>query len=179
LGTYIALLRGINVGQKTIKMEHLKALLESMDLRNVRTYIQSGNVVFDSESDNEGELAAKLEKKLQETYSFQVPVIMRTLHEMEEIIRNTPYRSGDLKESESVYVTFLSDIPSKAAIDNAKSAPSGNDEFVVQGREAYILIRDSYGTTKLSNAFLEKKLKVNATTRNWATVNKLADMARE
>ncbi|MCD9025491.1 DUF1697 domain-containing protein [Cohnella silvisoli] len=177
--TYIALLRGINVsGQKMIKMDHLKGVFESMKLHHVRTYIQSRNVLFESPEGDAQLLTKRIEQHIESAYSFQVTVILRTLKELEEIIRQCPYKPEQLLETDSLYVSFLSELPSSEAIDKCMALQNDIDEFAIADKEVYILIHKKYGETKFSNNFLEKKLKVTATTRNWATVNKLVSLGR-
>jgi uncharacterized protein (DUF1697 family) len=177
--TYIAFLRGINVsGQKLIKMDHLKGVLESKMVKNVRTYIQSGNVVFESSESEAHLLTEQIEQLIETTYSFQVTVILRTLQELENIISETPYKVEELLETDSLYVSFLSEQPTKEEIAACLSFQNDIDEFTISDKEVYILIHKKYGETKFSNHFLEKKLKVAATTRNWATVNKLVIMGK-
>lgn len=175
---YIALLRGINVsGQKIIKMEHLRAVFEEMQFEQVRTYIQSGNVVFEAEEQDTSLLEKKIEQKIEQVYSFQVPVIVRTSRELELVVEQSPFDTTELSANEKIYVSFLSQEPSAEAVQVLESFESDVDDFHVHGREVYILIRAGYGESLFSNNFLEKKLKVSATTRNWATVNKLIAMA--
>lgn len=177
--TYIALLRGINVsGKKPIKMEHLKGLFESLKFGNIRTYIQSGNVVFESAEDDPELLAKKIEQAIENAYSFQVTVILRTLKELEEVIARSPYKVDKLRETDSLYISFLAERPSEEAAAKCLTFKNEVDEFTIEDSEVYILIHKSYGETKFSNAFMEKKLKVAATTRNWATVNKLISMGQ-
>jgi uncharacterized protein (DUF1697 family) len=177
--TYVALLRGINVsGQKMIKMDHLKSFFESMKLQNMRTYIQSGNVLFESAEKDAQSLTKKIEKGIEDTYSFQVSVILRTVDELESVISQSPYKLEEMKETDSLYVSFLAEAPTSEAIEKCMTFQNDLDEFIIQNREVYILIHKSYGNSQFSNNFLEKKLKVVATTRNWATVNKLISMGR-
>lgn len=176
--TYISILRGINVsGQKKILMADLKTLYEDLQFRNVKTYIQSGNVVFKSEKKVDDEDTAKrIEKAIQKKYGFQVPVIIRSYRELEKVIASNPFlREKDI-DPKKLHVTFLSEIPSKERLNELNSVGFSPDEFTIQGKEIYLHIPVSYGETKLSNSFFEKKLKVTATTRNWNTVNKLAEI---
>lgn len=175
---YIALLRGINVsGQKIIKMEHLRAVFEEMQFTQVRTYIQSGNVVFEAEEQDTSLLEKKIEQKIEQVYSFQVPVMVRTSRELELVVEQNPIDITELSANEKIYVSFLSQEPNAEAVQVLESFESDIDDFHVHGREVYILIRAGYGESLFSNNFLEKKLKVSATTRNWATVNKLIAMS--
>ncbi|WNR42131.1 DUF1697 domain-containing protein [Paenibacillus roseipurpureus] len=179
MSRYIALLRGINVsGQKMIKMDRLKQLFESMGFTHVSTYIQSGNVIFDSEAEGEAEvLADRIRQELLTQLTFDIPVIIRTPGELQEVVAYSPYAHVDETANEQRYVTFLSASPTDAVIAKLLATQNPVDELQVQGREVYVLIRKNYGDSKFSNNFIEKKLGVSATTRNWETVNKLIALA--
>lgn len=179
--TYISILRGINVsGQKKILMADLKTLYESLKLKDVVTYIQSGNVIFKtSDKADDKTLAAKIEKAISKKYGFEVPVIVRSAEEMQAVLKNNPLLKDKTVNPERTYVTFLSEPPSKEALAALSKTDFSPDRFIVTGKEIYLFVPVSYGETKLSNNFFEKKLKVTATTRNWKTVNKLAELAAE
>lgn len=175
--TYIALLRGINVnGQKIIKMEQLKAIFESMPVERVRTYIQSGNVVFEAAEASPDSMRAMIESKLKEALGYEVDVVVRTKEELERTIELNPFR-GEAAEEGKLYVSFLAEKPAAEAIDLLASFQSDVDEYRITDREVYVRCRGQYGKSLFSNNFLEKKLGVVATTRNWQTVGKLASMA--
>jgi len=175
--TYISILRGINVsGQKKIIMTDLVKLYEDLGFTDVKTYIQSGNVVFNSTKKVSNSLLVKqIETKIKEIYGFQVPVIIRTVEELSKIIASNPFKN---ETSENLYVTFLSNLPNSNHLDNLIELNYLPDEFIVIEKEIYLNV-SSYGTTKLSNSFFENKLKVTATTRNWNTVNKLLAISTE
>lgn len=176
---YISMIRGINVGGKRIKMEDLRDLYGSLGFETVKTYIQSGNVIFKSDNDDSEDLAEQIQQKIFQTFNYQVEVVIRTMEELKKVIGSSPYAD---KEEEYLHVTFLSDTPSEAMVqtidpENIKGIKS-SEEFVVQSREIYLYLPHGYGRTKLNNNFFEKKLGLNATTRNWKTVNKLLQMAQ-
>jgi uncharacterized protein (DUF1697 family) len=195
--TYVALLRGINVsGQKLIKMEHLKSALAQLPISQVQTYIQSGNIVFEAEEQETGLLERMIADLIEQTYSFQVPVVIRTAAELAAVAATCPYKPDTaetsgvspvvapeaavapaVKEKAKLYVAFLSEQPAEAQIAVLQTFHSAADEYTVMGREVYILCKEGYGKSLFSNNFLESKLKVKATTRNWATVNKLIAMS--
>lgn len=176
--TYIALLRGINVnGQKLIKMDRLKSIFESMQVRQVRTYIQSGNVLFEAEEESTDQLRRSIETKLKEELGYEVDVVVRTKSELERTIAQNPFGDMESPDDGKLYVSFLSEEPTAEALDVLASFQSDADEYRADGREVYIRCRGQYGKSLFSNNFLEKKLGVTATTRNWQTVNKLAGMA--
>ena len=175
--TYISILRGINVsGQKKIIMADLVKLYEDLGFTDVKTYIQSGNVVFNSTKKVSNSLLVKqIEIKINEIYGFQVPVIIRTVDDLSKIIASIPFKN---ETSENLYITFLSNLPNSNHLENLTELNYLLDEFIVIEKEIYLNV-SSYGTTKLSNSFFENKLKVTATTRNWNTVNKLLAISTE
>lgn len=176
---YISILRGINVsGQKKILMADLKALYESLKFKDVTTYIQSGNVVFKSDSKlSDAALAQKIEAAIFKKYAFTVPVIVRNIHQLENIISGNPFLKETSIDLEKLHVTFLSEIPGKSPVAAIMLLDYPPDRFSVSGQEVFLFTPGGYGETKLSNKFFENKLKVTATTRNWKTVNKLLEIA--
>ncbi|CAN7552809.1 DUF1697 domain-containing protein [Paenibacillus sp. LjRoot153] len=180
MARYVAMLRGINVsGQKIIKMDRLRQLFESMAFTHVSTYIQSGNVIFNADEVDTAILRDRIVYELKEQLTFDIPVIIRTPAELQEIVQDTPYATVNVDENEQRYVTFLSQAPTTASLAKLEAAQSEVDEYHVKGLTVYLLIRKNYGDSKFSNNFIEKKLGVAATTRNWETVNKLIQLAGE
>ncbi len=177
--TYITLLRGINVsGHKTILMDDLKALFEGMDFEEVKTYIQSGNVVFKTgESLMDAELAQRIQQSITGKYNFYVPVIVRSREEMEKILSDNPFLKDKDINPDWLHVTFLSDNPRQSDREAISKYDFSPDRFYLVRNEAYLYCPQGYGNTKISNLFFENRLKVNATTRNWKTVIKLVDLA--
>lgn len=176
--TYIALLRGINVGgNKKIRMPDLKTMFETLGFTNVQTYIQSGNVVFQSEINTA--LESKISAKIREVFGFEVSVICRTSEEMEEVIARNPYAETVGFEAEKLYVTFLQNPASAEKLAALQTLSFEPEMYTVSGKEIYVYCFNGYGKTKLENSLFEKKLKVIASTRNWRTINKLAEMSRE
>jgi uncharacterized protein (DUF1697 family) len=177
--TYVAMLRGINVGSgKIVKMERLRASFEALGFDSVRTYVQSGNVVFKSEQNSLAGLSKKIEEKIQRDFGFSVPVSVKTSKEIEQIVGNNPLVKEKGIDHSKLHVTFLSDAPPKAAVEALEPLARGREQFRVLNREIYLYCPDGYGRTKLSNNAIEKKLSVVATTRNWRTVNALLKMCR-
>ena len=176
---YISILRGINVsGQKKVIMGDLKSLYELLGFQNVVTYIQSGNVIFDASVKNKADLKTKIEEAIEEKYKFHVPVEIRTNREIENIIKNSPIGSVDLVEDGTkVLVTFLSSKPSEVKISALQKYVAAPEKLVVVGKEVYLYCPNGYGKSKLSNTFLEHKLGIEATTRNWKTVHKLYELS--
>lgn len=169
------MLRGINVsGQKKINMNELKEIYASSGFENAQTYIQSGNVIFDCSENNIAAIIEKIEKKIKQTFDFDVVVFIRTKDEFKKLIENSPFAAQDIN---NLYVTFLNDAPAKISEEELKKAKAASEDLLISGREIYLLCPDGYGRTKLSNNFFEKKLKLSATTRNWKTVIKLFEIA--
>lgn len=174
--TYIAFLRGINVGgQKIIKMEKLKEIFESLQFQNVKTYIQSGNVMFESTEDSP-DILCKIEAELESVLGYKVTSIIRTADELEKVIKQNPFSTSEGFEKQ--YVTFLHGEPAAEAVDRLMSYKNDVDDFCIINREVFLLCGKGYGKTKFSNHFLESKLDVLATTRNWKTINKVLNMMR-
>ena len=173
--TYIAILRGINVsGHKMIKMEALRAMFETLKFKNTKTYIQSGNVVFQSKETNVDKIRSMIVKKIEEEFGFKVPVIIKGLDEIKTVLINNPFINKRKEDNTKLHVTFLSGEPDPQAITAIKGEQYAADEFILSGRNIYLYCPGGYGNTKLSNNFFENKLKVVATTRNWKTINELA-----
>jgi uncharacterized protein (DUF1697 family) len=179
--TYISMLRGINVsGQKSIKMVELKALCESLRFINVTTYIQSGNVVFQSTISDPDDVAAAIEKAIEKSFGFTVSVVVRQPADFEKVIRKRPSLGTGTFDEKRLYVTFLKSKSTPSFIKTLSSSnQKGTDSFKIAGSEIYIHCPTGYGKTVFSNTFFEKQLKTIATTRNWNTVQTLLALASQ
>lgn len=174
---YIAFLRGINVGgHNKIKMADLKKSLEEFGLSRVKTYIQSGNVLFESDKD-EATLVEELQDEINKSFGIALKVILRTAQEIDDLIMNTPYAGHELAEGESLYVTLLGEPLPEEQVRKLKDLESSGDQCVVMGRDVYYLFSRSILDSKLADAM--NKIKLPSTTRNWNTMNKLNNMAKE
>ncbi|MFC5452942.1 DUF1697 domain-containing protein [Paenibacillus aestuarii] len=174
--TYIALLRGINVsGQKMIKMDQLRGMFETMGFQQVITYIQSGNVIFEAEQLESSKLEAQIEQAIKQTFDFDVPVLIRTSAEWEDVLTANPFPPCN-DSGAKLYVTLLANQPAPEAIAKLQAAQNDVDQFRLVDRQVYI-VSANYGKSKFSNTFIEKKLGVKATTRNWETMGKLSQLA--
>lgn len=170
---YVAFLRAINVGgHKLIKMEDLRKIFESLMLKNVKTFIQSGNVIFESTELNDDPLSKKIEKHLNKTLGYEVKTFIRTNNEIEGIIKNNPFSKAKLGKDLALYLAFLSEKPDKEQADSLMFFNNDNENFNIRNREVYCLIRKDI-KTQFSNNWLEKKLKLPATTRNITTITKI------
>jgi uncharacterized protein (DUF1697 family) len=176
--TYIALLRGINVsGQKKIKMADLRKILENQGFNKVQTYIQSGNVIFKSEVSNASDLEKKIKKGIEDAFNFDVPVLVKTLTELSQILDESPYKNPKDIESNQVYYSILKDKPEIGFKDHLDAKDYPNEEFLITENCAYLNCFKGAGKAKLNNTIIERKLKVTATTRNHRTMLKLLEMA--
>lgn len=174
MSIYISLLRGINVsGQKMIKMDKLKKLYESLGFKNVRTYIQSGNVIFESDQKDALKLQKIIEKKIEEVFGFDVRVFVRTPEELKRVIDNNPFPG----EEKGWYFIFSSSSCVGLPLEELQKAKADSEQFSVSEYGIYLLFPEGVGQTKLSNNFFEKKLKMNGTMRNWNTVNKILELS--
>ena len=177
--TIISILRGINVGKRKVLMTDLKVLYEKFGFKEVSTYIQSGNVIFKTDKKLTGQqLAEKIEKSLLKQYGFDVPVINRTAKELNKIGLSNPFLKNKEIDKSKLHVTFLANEPEKTNIEAIERFDYSPDKFIISDTEIFLHIPGSYAETKLSNNFFETKLKVSATTRNWNTVTKLAELAK-
>ena len=175
--TFISMLRGINVGgQKQVRMADLKNMYESLEFGNVQTYVQSGNVVFDSQEMDVSILRQTIEAQIEAVFGFSLPVLIRTGGDFRRVIESHPFAG---KEAVRVLVTFLYDRPRKSKLEDLSHYEDKVDQFAIGEQEIFLFCPGGYGKTKLSNTFFEKKLGVVATTRNWNSVNALYQMAME
>ncbi len=178
---YIALFRGINVsGQKKIIMSDLKAMFEKLCFDNVVTYIQSGNVLFDSDTTDTAQLSTLLENSVKERYGFDVEINVITEDDLKLIIENTPFKEASFEENGTkVLITFLKATPSKDNVEKPLNYVKEPEKLSIDKNTVYLYCPNGYGKSKLSNTFLEKKLGVSATTRNFKTVKKLYELSKE
>ncbi len=174
---YVALLRSVNVaGHGRIAMNELRASFERLGFADVTTYIQTGNVLFTTSSRSEQAVAAAIEEQLDADFGDAPAVIVRSVPELVRIGGSSPYAKAGATPARH-HVTFLASAPAKKALAALDLPPSGRDELVVDGREVYVYTPDGYAGTKYTGTFLERRLGVVSTTRNWNTVTKLCDLA--
>ena len=145
---------------------------------HIKTYVQSGNVVFETANDSAVSLSKKIERKILGDFGFLVPIFLRTAKELEKIIQRNPFLKVPAIDHSKLHVTFLSDDSPQTALEQLQPLAKPPEQFHVLGREIYLYCPNGYGNTKLSNTAIEKKLSVGATTRNWKTVNTLLAMAQ-
>ena len=178
--TFIAILRGINVsGKNLIKMSDLVRIFESMGFENVSTYLQSGNVIFETDSSSHIDLQKQITSQIKQDLDLNVPVIVFGSEYIAQVCENNPFVKLLDTDVAKLYVTFLSEVPEHSGVEKIHSDQYLPDAFVMEEKVVYLNCIVGYGKTKLSNNFFENKLKVTATTRNWNTVNKLAELSEE
>jgi uncharacterized protein (DUF1697 family) len=167
---YAALLRGVNVGGRgKISMPELVRVFESLGHEEVRSYIQSGNVVFRSTVSNPARVSAALERAVAESLGLETRVIVRTHSELEAIAAGSPF-------DEDLHVVFLDSAPEPAAVAALAPDRSPGDRFEVAGREVYLSLASGAGRTKLTLDWLERGLGVAGTQRNWNTLLRLVEL---
>jgi uncharacterized protein (DUF1697 family) len=177
--TYVAMLRGINVGgNKRVVMADLRAWLEEMGLKQVRTYVQSGNVVFQSDQPR-ARLVPAIEKKIEQRAGFPVRVMVRSAEELKRVLQNNPFLKRAGIEPSKLHVTFLREKAGAAGREKLLALPRGGDDFEIIGSEMFLHCPNGYGSSRLGNNVLEKAAGEAATTRNWRTVNALCSMCEE
>ncbi len=177
--TYIALLRGINVsGQKKIRMADLKSHLDELGWEGIQTYIQSGNIVFRSTDNNPVQLAQKIKQKLQDKYGFEVPTLVLAPRELMHIIHNNPFTRDPGTAEDRLYVTFLFNLPRADLARKLQELKRHNEEFIHDDKIIFLYYPEGYGRAVMNNNAFEKALQVEATTRNWKTVNKLYEITK-
>lgn len=173
---FICLMRGINVsGKNIIKMDALKIAFEELGFSGVKTYIQSGNVVFASKIANQLTLQTLITDKITEVFQLNIPVLVIAENNFIAIIKENIFLNNAKIDSTKLHVTFMSQKPIAADIAVISAIDFGNDQFKITPHAIYLYCPNGYGNTKLTNTFFEKKLKVNCTTRNWNTVQKLKE----
>ncbi len=169
---HVSLFRGINVGgHRVIAMSALRSLHEELGFSGVTSYIQSGNVIFQSPRSGPEALASLIEKKVEETFGFPVTVVVRTCAALAGVIAKNPFAGRRDIDERRLAVMFLQFSPAPARVKKlAAAAPEGMDEFRVSGDSVYLYCPNGFGKTLLTNTFFEKQLEVGGTARNWKSV---------
>lgn len=176
---YLALLRGVNVsGKNPLKMNEFKLFLEGKKFENVKTYIQSGNIIFDYPKENSGKIAKHLKELIADKYSYDIPVIVIKMNQLKDIITNNPYPEYANNEPTKVLVSFFSNQPLEESVQRFNSKVYATEKYELNDTFLYLYCLNGYGKAKINNNFIEAKLKVDATTRNWKTILKLYELMR-
>jgi len=176
----ISMLRGVNLGShKRVKMEELRALYESLGLRDPQTYVQSGNVLFRTSEKNLGSVAKRIEKAIESSFGFQADVILRTTSELREALAKNPFAPRSGIDPAKLLVTFLASDPGEEAREKLRQIKAEPEELWIDGRELFIYFPNGLARPKLSIPLIERTLKTSGTGRNWNSVRKLLEMAEE
>ncbi|MBL7691659.1 MAG: DUF1697 domain-containing protein [Flavipsychrobacter sp.] len=174
--SYVALLHGINlIGQRPVSVDELNKYFELAGFTNIRAFIQTGIILFDSDETNESLIQSNIEDFIYSNLGYRVNVLIRMIHDVKKVIKNNPFDNLSNSEKQNLYVTFLSNAPAPA-LRGALGVYSNDAEYArVVNKEVYVY-SPNYGMTCFSNNFIERKLGVTATTRNWATITKLPEL---
>ena len=177
MSKYLALLRGINVsGQKLIKMDALKASLNQLQYRNIQTYIQSGNVIFETDESDQWKMEHDIHANILKTFGFEVPVVVRSIEEWKDTYENNPFVNDRNEDITKLYVSILGSKPENENVEALVDYHKGPEEFILSGLNLYIFYVNGAGKSKLDHNTIERKLKVKGTSRNWKTTTKLMEM---
>lgn len=176
--TYLALLRGINVGGKNkLPMRDLRDTFVEAGCDDVRTYIQSGNVIFRAAPSVAAELPVLIATRIAERFGYRTPVLLRTAEQLQDVLLNNPFLAMGAAE-ETLHVLFLADLPSADRVADLDPDRSPPDRFIVQGQEVYLQLPRGVANSKLTNAYFDSKLATTSTGRNWRTVTTLHDLMK-
>lgn len=176
--THLILLRGVNVGGKhKLPMKELAELVVQQGCTGVKTYIQSGNVIATVAPKLAARLPTLMADAIRQRHGFDVPVVMRSLEELEKVVNHNPFLKAG-KAEETLFVSFLKDEPHPDRLAQLDPHRSPGDEYLVQGRDVYFYLTNGAADTKLTNAYFDSKLATVSTSRNWRTVITLLAMMK-
>lgn len=175
--TYIALFRGINVGgNNTLPMKELVAVLEGLGSRNVKTYIQSGNVVFVSQEKDTSGLSSKIRVEIKQRRGFEPHVLLLELEDLEKVVKKNPFPEAET-DPKALHAGFLASVPENPNLKTLESLKQGDERFQLIDKVFYLYAPEGIGRSKLA-AKAERLLGVPMTDRNWRTVCKIREMAK-
>lgn len=173
MARYVSLLRGINVGgHKKVPMAELREMHEGLGHRNIVSYIQSGNVVFDADNTSPSGLSSNISAAISDRFGFDIPIIIRSPEQLALALANSPFGDDDA-EPKWRFIAFLSATPQQTGVDGEVFAP---DIFTVAGDHVHVLLPSGSAKSKLKTNYLEKVLGVEATLRNHNTVSKIVGL---
>lgn len=175
--TYIALLRAINVGGNSkIAMADLKAMLVDLGYANPQTILQTGNLVFQAKESNAAKLESKLEKEAADRFGLETDILVRTADEWQQAIDANPFPKEAASDPSHLLIMPLKAAPTKQAVKELQAAIQGRETVAAVKRELYLVYPDGIGRSKLTNKFIESRLKTRGTGRNWNTALKIAQL---
>ncbi len=158
-----------------IKMEALREMFASQGFTSVKSYINSGNIIFETDENDDNLLSKNIKKAIEETFGFDIQVMTRTIAEIENLVKNNPF-AGQFENDKDLHVFFLDEDLSDEKRDLLLSQGNENEMFAFQPRTIFCLLRISILDSIVGKGFIDKKLKVAATARNWRTVNKILEI---
>ncbi len=177
--TFVSMIRGINVaGSRPLKMDRLRAIHEALGLREVRTYLQSGNVVFKAPGADGDRHGAAIERRILRDCGYEVAAAVRTAGAMSAVVGANPFLRRPKVDPRFLHATFLVRSAGAPSLEGIELPLAPGEGAVLDGDVVYVYCPLGYGVTKINNAFFERKLSTRATTRNWQTVTALEKMAR-
>lgn len=178
--THLALLRGINVsGHNMIKMDALKSTLEAIGYQNVQTYIQSGNVFVDTDEENASAVGFKIKQEIFKIFGHEVPIVVINKEDLAVCFKNNPFLREKGIDTKKLYVAFVSTTLKSDSINDLKISQFKPDGASIDGNKIYIKYAVGAGKTRFDQKYIEKKLNVTATIRNWNTVTQLLKIYEE
>jgi uncharacterized protein (DUF1697 family) len=175
----IALLRAVNMaGHNSIKMKELSEMFAGMDHPEAKIFIQSGNVVLQSDDDSD-KLSAEIAAAIKQEFDLDIAVMIRTAGEVQELAARNPYLREENFNGSKMAVVFLNKVPSAEALKKMEEINFPPDKYCIDGKEIFIYCPNGFGRSKLSTNFFERKLNVFGTARNWKTINSILDIAEK
>jgi uncharacterized protein (DUF1697 family) len=177
--TYVALLRGVNVGgNNKLAMKDLTSVFVEAGCNDVRTYIQSGNVIFQAEPNAAAGIPDLVTARIASRFGIRTPVVLRTSKQIDGVVANNPFLLEGAEDAR-LYVMFLADHPSPERVESLDPDRSPPDRFVVHGQDVYLRIPNGAASTKLTNGYFDSKLNTTSTMRNWRTVTTLLELMKQ
>jgi len=175
--TYIVLLRGINVGgHRKLPMAELRVLLTDNGFTDIKTYIQSGNIILQTEEINTSKIASHIQEIIHDKFGFLVPVLVKTRNDIQRVLEECPFNQ---KQKEQTYFVMLKHYPEKALVEKAQDKSYPNDEYRILKDCIYLLPKKGFGQSKFNMNYFEKILQTNATARNYKTMLKLLSLSSD
>lgn len=180
MNQYIAFFRAINVGgYNKIKMQDLRDLFISLSFKEVKSYIQTGNIIFKTDNDDEQEISNSIISKVKIDFGYDVKLLLMKECDLIKAAENNPFATAENIEEKRLHMIFLSETVKPEDINKLKSLNSDRDKIEIGNKVAYLLCYDEYRKTAFGNNKLEKILKVQGTTRNWNTVSKVIELCNK
>lgn len=177
---YVAFMRAINVaGHARVRMSDVRDAFAAAGCRKVRTYIQSGNVIFESPAREAAAILRKVQRTLRHALDEEPDIVWRTLREIEELVGTAPFKDVEAGSGVKLYVAFLSQGPRNKPKFPFASLKEGLEAIAMRGQEVFVVSRPKKnGFFGFPNSFIEKEFGISATTRNWSTVTRIAELAQ-